>query len=147
MGLNWNQILTWLEGDMLGGWPPKNEKRWTVSAWVYHNGSIFHFFSLKQTSHVKKNWTKLNSPNTLLGPHQFGLSSGSNKSHEPFRFHQIWEGTHFFGSEEIRSSPVHTTDVVEYSPGSNRTQKNLRRLFFCVASAPPPRHASGLGRG
>jgi len=25
------------------------------------------------------------------------------------------EDTHFFGSEEIRDSPVHTTELVEYS--------------------------------
>ena len=39
--------------------------------------------------------------------------------------------THFFGSEDIWDSPVHTTDLVEYSPGFDERQKNLRRKIFC----------------
>jgi hypothetical protein len=52
--------------------------------------SFWFLFSLKAMAHVKKN---RNSPHTLLGPHSFCPSSGINRSHEPFRFDQIWEGT------------------------------------------------------
>ncbi len=59
---------------------------------------------------------KPNSPNSHLGPHQFDQSSGFSRSHEPFRFDQIWEGTHFFGSEEICDSSVVNTDSSVYNP-------------------------------
>ena len=37
-----------------------------------------------------------NKPATHLAPHQFDYSSSSSRSHEPWRFDQIWEGTKFW---------------------------------------------------
>jgi hypothetical protein len=42
----------------------------------------------------------------------------------------LGEGADFFGSEDICDYAVVTTDMSEYTHCFNRTQKNLRRLFF-----------------
>jgi hypothetical protein len=77
--------------------------------------------------------TKNEVCHTLFLPHTF-LSIPSVSVIELNFFGSLKLGItpHFFGSEEIGDSPVITTDLSEYTPCFDRTQKNFRRLFFCV---------------
>jgi hypothetical protein len=71
-------------------------------------------------------------PTHFLVPTVLGTPRTKTKGLNFFGSIKIGMGAHFFGSEEIRDYSVVSTDLSEYSPGFNRTQKNLRRLFFCV---------------